>query len=213
MIYEQLPFKVDIARLREHLESHVLSLPAVSRGEFDGWSVLSSNGSYLDGWEYGSLCVREVDGRQFIDYEAAEKMGVKDVNAYRVPTEICTGYLASLIRFFVSNGLNIRRARIAKLAPGTASQFHRDAPDSQYAVRLHIPIITNDGCLFECDEGAAHLPADGSVFLLRVNRLHRVVNTGETARYHFIADVRDRGQVSQFHRFEFKGTPAKQVET
>lgn len=45
------PVKFEIAKLVHHLEAHVLTLPIETQSPaFGGWSVLSSDGSYTDGW-------------------------------------------------------------------------------------------------------------------------------------------------------------------
>ena len=50
------------------------------------------------------------------------------------------------------------RVRILLKQPRTTLSWHRD-PEP----RLHIPIITNPGCIMVIENVAKHLPADGSV--------------------------------------------------
>ena len=90
------------------------------------------------------------------------------------PTEICHGHLAEVIDAIRDSGLHPMRARISVLKSGGQSSVHRDAPDGEYAVRQHIPLMTNEAGTFACEEGSAHLAADESTNLLRVNRVHHV---------------------------------------
>lgn len=199
MIYERWDKLFDIEKLQAHLRDHVLPLEPVRQSpSFGGWSVLSANGSYRDGWQQGhKVLTAETTLEQA--RENLSGVGLKRPHEYKVPTEICHGYLLDLISELEQAGLYPRRARIIRLTPGMGSSWHRDCPDHHDAVRLHIPIITNEGCFFETETGRAHLPADGNAYFLRVNRMHRVMNNGTEYRYHFVADIRDTRHVSQFH--------------
>jgi hypothetical protein len=110
--------------------------------------------------------------------------------------------------FLMQSGLSPRRARIIRLSKGLRSSWHRDGPDNLYFVRLHIPIITNPGCIFEAKDAdvteVAHMPADGSSYILRVNRMHRVSNLGTEDRFHLVMDVWDTVGLTQHHRFTEK---------
>lgn len=128
-------------------------------------------------------------------------IGVKRSHAYVQPTELCTGYFNEMISSIRDAGLNPMRARVAMLKAQSTDLPHRDAADNEYAVRLHIPLITNEKCFFACDEGSTHLPAEGDAFLLRVNRMHQVSNGGDTDRFHIAMSVRDTKGISTFHRY------------
>ena len=203
MIYEKLDLKIDIERLRRHLETAVLPLPPVMQGKtFGGWSVLSSDGSYTDGWLYGPQYWEEVDGKLVFNFDKARAAGWKPERAYRKPTEICTGYLAEVIQKIEDAGLHPRRARISVLKADGKPRRHSDGQADEYAVRLHIPIITNPGCVFACDEGNAHLPADGHGYLLAVNRMHQIFNWGDSDRFHLIMNVWDTRKITRWHQFD-----------
>lgn len=201
MIFEELPLYFDIEKLRSHVRESVLPLSPHMVGKFfGGWSVLSSNGSYLDGWVSGERAFQS----DFMPYASVEEklsaLGVKAAAEYCRPTEVCTGYLKEVMDTIRSAGFEPTRARLSLLKAQGQSTFHRDGPDSAYVVRLHVPIITNEHCFFNCDEGSAHLEASGRSYILRVNRMHQVVNSGNEDRIHLIISVRDMCGVSQFHR-------------
>jgi hypothetical protein len=201
MIYETLGQRVDIFRLQNHLKEYVLNLPPQMVGShFGGWSVFSSLGTYTDGWASGQL-LYDKNFRPDLTFEEKIKLlGVKSSAEHIRPTEICTGYLNEVMDQIKGLGLKPRRARLSLLKAQGFSTRHRDHPEGTYGVRLHIPIMTNPGCTFECEEGSAHMPADGSIYILSVSRLHQVFNRGESDRIHLIMDITDESGVTKHHR-------------
>jgi hypothetical protein len=140
-----------------------------------------------------------------------EQIGAKGSRAYIIPTEICHGYLKSVIESIASHGLQPRRARIIRLSPMSSCSWHRDSAENTYAVRLHVPLVTNPGCFFETREDRAHLSADGHAYFLKVNREHRVINDGGSYRYHLVMDVTDDAGLTQYHRY-IPSAPAASVQ-
>lgn len=202
MIFEKWETKFDIEKLRDHLEKFVLPLESVQQSpSFGGWSVLSSNGDYKDGWLMGHKVISAEMTKEMLN-ENLKKAGFNSIETYKHPTQICHGYLKEVADFLLQSGLNPRRMRLIRLTKGMSSSWHRDGPDNRYFVRLHVPIITNPGCLFETEEGPGHLAADGSSYFLKVNRMHRVSNQGDADRFHLVMDVWDTNGVSQYHRFD-----------
>ena len=80
----------------------------------------------------------------------------------------------------------IGRIRILLKEPRSTLSWHRD-PEP----RLHIPIITNPGCLMVIDNVAKHMPADGSVWVTNNTKYHNAFNGGEENRVHLVACVLD----------------------
>ena len=78
------------------------------------------------------------------------------------------------------------RVRILLKEPRSTLSWHRD-PEP----RLHIPIITNPGCLMVINNVAKHLPADGSVWITNNTKYHNAFNGGEENRVHLVACVLD----------------------
>ena len=88
----------------------------------------------------------------------------------------------------------VHRTRFANLAPKSQVKPHIDY-NTEYGIRLHIPIITNDGCTFggiDAITGEAqerHFPADGSVWFINPGVKHWAKNDGDEERIHLIISV------------------------
>lgn len=202
MIYERLPYEVDVDRLREFFQTHVAPLPPVMQSlAWGGWSATSRDGSYKDGWHQGHTCYKVIAGKPVFDLELAAKIGYDANSAFTVPTELCSGYVEDVLEMIRSLGLSPMRARWAVLKAGTSSALHRDGWEHEYAVRLHIPVITNPYCTFEVNGESVHFPADGGMYLVKVNRLHQIHNRGEEDRIHLFMNIVDRANVSEHHRY------------
>ena len=86
----------------------------------------------------------------------------------------------------LSKKFKLGRVRILLKEPRSTLSWHRD-PEP----RLHIPIITNPGCLMVIDNVAKHMPADGSVWITNNTKYHNAFNGGEENRVHLVACVLD----------------------
>ena len=84
----------------------------------------------------------------------------------------------------LSSKYKLGRVRILQKEPRSTLSWHRD-PEP----RLHIPIITNPGCLMVIDNVAKHMPADGSVWITNNTKYHNAFNGGEENRIHLVACV------------------------
>jgi len=84
----------------------------------------------------------------------------------------------------LSKRFKLGRVRILLKEPRSTLSWHRD-PEP----RLHIPIITNPGCIMVIDEKAKHLPADGSAWVTNNVKYHNAFNGGEEERVHLVACV------------------------
>ena len=78
------------------------------------------------------------------------------------------------------------RVRILLKEPRSTLSWHRD-PEP----RLHIPLITNPGCIMVIENVAKHLPADGSVYVTNNVKYHNAFNGGEENRVHLVACLTD----------------------
>ena len=76
------------------------------------------------------------------------------------------------------------RVRLLLKEPRSTLSWHKD-PEP----RLHIPIVTNKGCMMVIENVAKHLPADGKVWITNNTKYHNFFNGGEQARVHLVACV------------------------
>ena len=86
----------------------------------------------------------------------------------------------------LSKKFKLGRVRVLLKEPRSTLSWHRD-PEP----RLHIPIITNPGCIMVIEEVAKHLPADGSAWLTNNTKYHNFFNGGEEDRVHLVACLTD----------------------
>jgi len=86
----------------------------------------------------------------------------------------------------LSKRFKLGRVRILLKQPRSTLSWHRD-PEP----RLHIPIITNPGCLMVIEDVAKHLPANGSAYITNNLKYHNAFNGGEENRVHLVACLTD----------------------
>ena len=86
----------------------------------------------------------------------------------------------------LSKKFKLGRVRILLKEPRSTLSWHRD-PEP----RLHIPIITNPGCIMVIEEIAKHLPADGSAWITNNMKYHNFFNGGEEDRILLVACLTD----------------------
>jgi len=86
----------------------------------------------------------------------------------------------------LSKKFKLGRVRILLKEPRSTLSWHRD-PEP----RLHIPIITNPGCIMVIENVAKHLPANGSVYITNNLKYHNAFNGGEENRVHLVACLTD----------------------
>ena len=86
----------------------------------------------------------------------------------------------------LSEKFKLGRFRILLKEPRSTLSWHRD-PEP----RLHIPIITNPGCIMVIENIAKHLPAAGSAWITNNIKYHNAFNGGEENRVHLVACLTD----------------------
>ena len=86
----------------------------------------------------------------------------------------------------LSKRFKLGRVRILLKEPRSTLSWHRD-PEP----RLHIPIITNPGCMMVIENVAKHLPANGSAYITNNVKYHNFFNGGEENRVHLVACLTD----------------------
>jgi hypothetical protein len=186
----KLEEKVNIQDLIDYLEfvQQKFEPYMKNNGPWGGWSITSSNGDLYDGWQPGNRLFHSQKDQ--IEIERLSKLF--EENQFNKPTQIYNEQIKSVIDYLLSLPYNfeLSRIRIALLAPHPEeeSYWHQDS-DGSTKLRLHVPIATNQQCLFEYKNISQHLPADGSIFVIDVSKQHRVLNLSQSNRYHLMADI------------------------
>ena len=209
MFFEKLDFRVDIERLRDAVTNNVFSLgDPIIQGEeygyqnFGGWSILSQTGDWRDGWVSDVSKLLERNGKipSHLVPKIRKYIGASVGFEHCNPTQACVGEVASVIDTIRQKGFYPRQARVSMLRPGGKTIIHKDADEDSYLARIHIPLWTSEECIHSCDGYDLHMPADGSVYMLWVNRIHQVFNNSKQNRYHIIMDAFDTKHITkQFH--------------
>jgi hypothetical protein len=85
----------------------------------------------------------------------------------------------------------LQAVRLMRLTPGSVIKEHTDHDlcFEQGSVRIHIPILTNDGVAFELNRRRVILEP-GSCWYLRLSDPHSVANRGDADRVHLVIDAR-----------------------
>ena len=122
-----------------------------------------------------------------------DSSGVESVRAKKIDESAYTEFVKDLedtyfkeVYDILSKKFKLGRVRILLKEPRSTLSWHRD-PEP----RLHIPIITNPGCLMVIEDVAKHLPADGSVYITNNIKYHNAFNGGEENRVHLVACLTD----------------------
>jgi hypothetical protein len=78
------------------------------------------------------------------------------------------------------------RTRVMKMIKGTAYGIHVDNTP-----RIHIPLETNENCLFIIDDVVYRMPADGSVYFAYTTKPHTAINdnTNRFIRTHIVGNI------------------------
>jgi hypothetical protein len=167
--FQKQEIKFDIEKLQEAY--HPISLTQIP-GDPDSIKGNKARGIF---WTKPDKSGKEVTRDQMID-EAAYSEFVKDYeNTY-----------FKHVFDVLSSKFKLGRMRILLKEPRSTLSWHRD-PEP----RLHIPIITNPGCIMVIDNVAKHMPADGSVWITNNTKYHNAFNGGEENRIHLVACVLD----------------------
>lgn len=79
------------------------------------------------------------------------------------------------------------RARILMMDPARrAYSYHVD-----FTPRLHIPIQTDDDCMFIVDDVVYRMPEVGHVYYLNTTLKHTALNLGRNERIHLVFSLKD----------------------
>ena len=118
-----------------------------------------------------------------------DNSGKEEIRAKRINERAYTEFVKDLedtyfkeVYDILSKKFKLGRVRILLKEPRSTLSWHRD-PEP----RLHVPIITNPGCIMVIENIAKHLRADGSVYITNNLKYHNAFNGGEENRVHLVA--------------------------
>ena len=175
--------KFDILKLRKALKQ------VLSRKEYDdavGTKYIAGISLNQIPGDPDSIKGENIKG---IYWTKPDSSGKEAVRAKRIDETKYTEFVKDLedtyfkeVYDILSKKFKLGRVRILLKEPRSTLSWHRD-PEP----RLHIPIITNPGCIMVIEEIAKHLPADGSVWVTNNMKYHNFFNGGEEDRIHLVA--------------------------
>jgi hypothetical protein len=113
--------------------------------------------------------------------EVARDINIDESKYTKLVSEFENTYFSEVYSTLKKN-FKIGRIRLLIKQPRSSLSWHRD-PEP----RLHIPIITNPGCMMVIENIAKHLPADGAVTITNNTKYHNFFNGGEEDRIHLVA--------------------------
>ena len=100
-------------------------------------------------------------------------------------------YLEEVISTFKGH---VTRVRVARMEPGCVIDEHIDY-NTNYSIRVHVPLITNDQCGFYVNRGNGFkkdymtMPADGRCWFINPGHKHSAWNRGNTPRDHLVLSI------------------------
>ena len=181
--YKVEDLKFDILKLRKALKQ------VLSRKEYDdavGTKYIAGISLNQIPGDPDSIKGENVKGIYWTKPDSSEKEAVR---AKRIDETKYTEFVKDLedtyfkeVYDILSKKFKLGRVRILLKEPRSTLSWHRD-PEP----RLHIPIITNPGCIMVIEEVAKHLPADGSAWITNNMKYHNFFNGGEEDRIHLVA--------------------------
>ena len=172
----------DISKLRKDLES------ILNKKKFDTPGVSSFGAISLNQIpnDKESIKGNNIRGVYWTKPDETGKEVVRDINIdeskyTELVSEFKNTYFAEVYET-LKKKFKLGRVRILLKEPRSTLSWHRD-PEP----RLHIPLISNPGCLMVIDNVAKHMPADGSVTITNNTKYHNFFNGGEQDRIHLVA--------------------------
>tara|TARA_B110000444_G_C18542818_1_gene456550 strand:+ start:44 stop:628 length:585 start_codon:yes stop_codon:yes gene_type:complete len=102
-------------------------------------------------------------------------------------TELCpefTGTYIEEVYNLITSKYKLGRVRFLMKPPRSCLSWHRD-PE----MRLHIPIITNEGCKMVIEDTSFHMPANGNGYITDNTKYHNFFNGSEFDRVHLVSTI------------------------
>ena len=102
-------------------------------------------------------------------------------------TELCPEFKDTYVEEvynLITSKFKLGRVRFLMKQPRSCLSWHRD-PE----MRLHIPIITNEGCRMIIEDTSFHMPSNGNGYITDNTKYHNFFNGSEVDRVHLVATV------------------------
>ena len=102
-------------------------------------------------------------------------------------TELCPEFKDTYVEEvynLITSKFKLGRVRFLMKPPRSCLSWHRD-PE----MRLHIPIITNEGCRMIIEDTSFHMPSNGNGYITDNTKYHNLFNGSEVDRVHLVATV------------------------
>ena len=102
-------------------------------------------------------------------------------------TEICPEFKDTYVEEvynLITSKFKLGRVRFLMKPPRSCLSWHRD-PE----MRLHIPIITNEGCRMVIEDTSFHMPSNGNGYITDNTKYHNFFNGSEFDRVHLVATI------------------------
>ena len=106
-------------------------------------------------------------------------------------TEICPEFKDTYVEEvynLITSKFKLGRVRFLMKPPRSCLSWHRD-PE----MRLHIPIITNEGCRMVINDVSFHMPSNGSAYIVNNKEYRNFFNGSEIDRVHLVATILEKG--------------------
>ena len=182
--YKVPELKFDISRLKEDLDK-VLERKKFKSPGVPHFGAISINKIPND---ETSVEGNNVRGKYWTIADASGKEVSRDIDIdeskyTELVPEFEDTYFKEVYEILKSK-FKLGRVRLLLKEPRSTLSWHKD-PEP----RLHIPIVTNKGCMMVIENVAKHMPADGTATITNNKKFHNFFNGGEQARIHLVACV------------------------
>lgn len=170
-----------------NIDLTTLPIYGYKKNTINGIAFTSADGKSSSGFNYSFGIIKEYNNNRYYDAEFIRKHNILPPYNHVNPTE----YYPLVKTWFTqleNLGLKLFRARLSVINSMYTIPEHRDTPtDTDYCIKLHIPLQTNDNAKFVFGDIKYKLEA-GHAYLADVSKLHSFENLGNESRYHIIAD-------------------------
>ena len=186
MYYQEVPLSIDIDRL--------------GKCYFDIRSKLGFKTDDKTKVDFNAICVNRIPNDEnsiaggnvrglywtmpdTTNFEEQRLEPVKESSYTELCPEFKDTYVEEVYKLITSK-YKLGRVRFLMKPPRTCLSWHRD-PEK----RLHIPIITNEGCKMVIEDTAFHMPSNGNGYITDNTKYHNFFNGSEIERVHLVATV------------------------